>query len=207
ELLAHPLHAALWATKFCDITGANVDQMDGPPDLRARRAKMWHDWFRKRVKENVPYDRIVHGVLCATTRNGRDVADWVREEEALGAAVAKGFETDYADRPGLDLFWRRTGPDGSFTLEQVAEHTAAAFLGVRLECAQCHKHPFDRWTQADYRAYANLFVPVAVGVSPEAKKAIDAENAERNTQKGNTKQPTLGLVRELSISTSGKQRG
>jgi hypothetical protein len=29
-------------------------------------------------------------------------------------------------------------------------------LGVRLECAQYHKHPFDRWTQADYRSYANL---------------------------------------------------
>src|SRR5262249_44497308 len=33
ELLAHPLHAALWATKFCDVTACNVDVMDGPPEL------------------------------------------------------------------------------------------------------------------------------------------------------------------------------
>src|SRR5205823_4523533 len=52
--------------------------------------------------------------------------------------------------------------------------------GVRVECAQCHKHPFDRWTQAEYRAYANIFTAVSVNAqNPETKKAIDKENAER----------------------------
>src|SRR5262249_12706641 len=52
ELLKHPLHAALWATKFSDITGNNVDAMEQPAQLRVKRSKMWHDWFRKRVAEN-----------------------------------------------------------------------------------------------------------------------------------------------------------
>ena len=53
----------------------------------------------------------------------------------------------------------------------MAERTAAAFLGVRVECAQCHKHPFDRWTQADYRAFANVFADVQFGLSPEGLSA------------------------------------
>ena len=41
-----------------------------------------------------------------------------------------------------------------------AESTAQLFLGVRLQCAQCHNHPFDRWTQDDYYNWAGLFARV-----------------------------------------------
>ena len=71
ELLAHPRHAALWASKFCDITGCNVDTMDGPPEVRPKLAQMWHDWFRVRLAANVPYDKIARGVLLATSREER----------------------------------------------------------------------------------------------------------------------------------------
>ena len=187
ELLAHPLHAALWATRLCDVTGADVRTLDGPPQLRVKRAKMWHDWFRKRLAENVPYDRIVHGVLCATSRGGRDVRRWIEQESALNEAAGRGFTSAYAERPGLDLFWRRSGPEGSFSLERMAEQTAAAFLGVRLECAQCHKHPFDRWTQADYRAYANVFAQhtlrhFAGGASRRAEPAGGTPPGKRQAQ-------------------------
>ena len=37
------------------------------------------------------------------------------------------------------------------------EATAQLFLGVRLGCAQCHNHPFDRWTQDDYYGWADVF--------------------------------------------------
>jgi hypothetical protein len=37
------------------------------------------------------------------------------------------------------------------------EATAQLFLGVRLACAQCHNHPFDRWTQDDYYGWADVF--------------------------------------------------
>lgn len=38
-----------------------------------------------------------------------------------------------------------------------AENTAQVFLGVRLACAKCHHHPFERWTQDDYYGWAALF--------------------------------------------------
>lgn len=34
------------------------------------------------------------------------------------------------------------------------------FLGIRLDCARCHDHPFDRWTQKDYEDMARFFVPL-----------------------------------------------
>ena len=40
------------------------------------------------------------------------------------------------------------------------ETTARLFLGVRLECAKCHNHPFDRWTQDDYYSWASVFARV-----------------------------------------------
>jgi hypothetical protein len=195
ELLAHPMHAALWATKFCDVTGNNTDQLEQPVPLRSKRSQMWHDWFRKRVADNVPYDEIVKGVLCATSRDGQTPEKWLEQTKAIDAAMDKGFDTPYAQRPTLDLFWRRQQQVG---IDQWGEKTAAAFLGVRLECAQCHKHPFDRWTQADYRAYANLFTTVTFGASPEAKKLIDAENAERVKEaKANNQR---NVLREVFIS-------
>lgn len=41
-----------------------------------------------------------------------------------------------------------------------AESTAQLFLGTRLQCARCHNHPFDRWTQNDYYDWADAFAPV-----------------------------------------------
>lgn len=38
-----------------------------------------------------------------------------------------------------------------------SEATAQLFLGTRLQCAQCHNHPFDRWTQDDYYSWASVF--------------------------------------------------
>jgi Protein of unknown function (DUF1549)/Protein of unknown function (DUF1553) len=40
------------------------------------------------------------------------------------------------------------------------EATAQVFLGVRVQCAKCHNHPFDRWTQDDYYSWSNLFARV-----------------------------------------------
>jgi hypothetical protein len=41
-----------------------------------------------------------------------------------------------------------------------AEATAQVFLGVRMQCARCHNHPFERWTQNDYHSLAAFFARV-----------------------------------------------
>jgi hypothetical protein len=188
-LLAHPLHAALWATRFSDITGNNTNALNNTGPSAAQASQMWHDWFRKRVADNVPYDEIVHGVLCATTRDGQTHQEWMKDIEKVmkeaevpevkgkkaSAPSTPALVAAYPNRPSLDLFWKLgVNP----TLEQFGERTAAAFLGVRLECAQCHKHPFDRWTQTDYRAYANIFGQVAVGVAPETLAALGGDKGK-----------------------------
>jgi len=173
ELLVQPRHAALWATKFCDWTACDNDALEEPADLRPARARMWHDWFRKRVQQNVPYDRIVRGVLCGTTRGGEGLSSWTTGEIArLEAARIHGIDSSYADWPFLDLYWRRLSGTGPVPPERMAELTAAAFLGMRLQCAQCHRHPADRWTQADYRAFTNTFARVRFGQSPELRDAV-----------------------------------
>ena len=63
--------------------------------------------------------------------------------------------------------------------EERALNFSYAFLGVRLDCAQCHKHPMDEWTQADYRAFANVFSQVQLGSSPDIKAAVLKEQTER----------------------------
>ena len=203
ELLAHPMHAALWATKFCDITGNNTDALEQPQPLKPKLSQMWHDWFRKRMTENVHYDEIVRGVLCSTSRENNSPEEWLKQTKAIEEAALKGFATTYADRASLDLFWRRQQP---VPADQWGQKTAAAFLGIRLECAECHKHPFDRWTQADYRAYANLFTVVNFGASPEAKKLIAAENAER-LKNGGKNPKVLPLLREVFVGLPAGKGG
>ena len=43
----------------------------------------------------------------------------------------------------------------------LTENVAQVFMGMRIQCAQCHNHPFDRWTQNDYYGFAAFFSQIA----------------------------------------------
>src|SRR5262249_1710107 len=47
-----------------------------------------------------------------------------------------------------------------------ASSLSQVFLGIRIACAECHHHPFDRWSQTDYFGMQSFFTPVAVRNSP-----------------------------------------
>ncbi len=78
------------------------------------------------------------------------------------------------------------GPPNFYRLQKVfnepelwplvaAETTAQTFLGIRMQCARCHNHPLDQWTQNDYYALANFFAQVAVKVeAPDRVVVYDA---------------------------------
>src|SRR4051812_18270367 len=201
ELLKSPRHSALWATKLSDITGNNTQALEQPADMQLKRSQMWHDWLRVRIERNEPYDQIVKGMLTATSRDGQSPEKWLEQTKKIEEESAKFDTTEYVKRDTLDLFWRRLG---AVPTNEWGEKVAAAFLGVRLECAQCHKHPYDRWTQADYRAFANLFATVQFNrnqfSSPEMKKIADAENAERTKNLMGKNANQTVTVREMFVA-------
>ncbi|MST93897.1 MAG: DUF1553 domain-containing protein [Pedosphaera sp.] len=56
------------------------------------------------------------------------------------------------------------------TAVQRAENTAQLFLGARLNCAQCHNHPFERWTQDDYHNWTAVFARVDYKILENKRK-------------------------------------
>ncbi|NBU75446.1 MAG: DUF1549 domain-containing protein [Planctomycetes bacterium] len=50
--------------------------------------------------------------------------------------------------------------------QNLAETTAQLFFGVRMQCAKCHNHPFERWTQDDYYSLAAFFARVKQKADP-----------------------------------------
>lgn len=55
---------------------------------------------------------------------------------------------------------------------KLSENVAQAFLGVRTQCAQCHNHPFDRWTMNDYYGFAAFFAQVGRKPGEDPREAV-----------------------------------
>ena len=62
----------------------------------------------------------------------------------------------------------------------LAESTAQLFLGVRMQCAKCHNHPFERWTQDDYYGLSAVFARVKV--KPAATVSDAKPNAAQSAE-------------------------
>jgi hypothetical protein len=92
ELLTHPMHAALWATRMCDITKCDADAMGEDDFMGARRALMWHDWFRKRFERNTSYSEIVRGIVTATSRDGQNVLEWMNRGNGSQKGSQRGSQ-------------------------------------------------------------------------------------------------------------------
>jgi len=67
---------------------------------------------------------------------------------------------------------------------KLSENVAQSFLGARIQCAQCHNHPFDRWTMDDYYSFAAFFAQIG------RKRAEDPrETIVFNNRNGEVKHP------------------
>lgn len=89
------------------------------------------------------------------------------------------------------------------TPEERSESAAQVFLGIRLQCAKCHNHPFDRWTQDDYYGWTNFFARVDYKIV-ENKRRDENDKHEFNGEqivlmkdKGEVRNPTTGQVINL----------
>ncbi|GIW80862.1 MAG: hypothetical protein KatS3mg105_2669 [Gemmatales bacterium] len=168
ELLARPEYATYWASIFCEVTGANG--INPHPQV----TYLWHDWLEEKLRNNWPYDRIVGGILTATSLEGRSRQELLAEIDAVRKNMkvnpdrpyqwTRDFDRGvYAKRKTLDLYWLRI-PNRQ--PERIALQTATSLLGIRLQCAQCHKHPFDRWTKQDFDQFQSFFKVVEYVYAP-----------------------------------------
>jgi Protein of unknown function (DUF1549)/Protein of unknown function (DUF1553) len=96
----------------------------------------FESWLRKQFAENVAYDRMVHELL--TTPLSQRQAQFINS--GGGQANPSAFYIAKEVKP-----------------ENVAAATSRLFLGVRLECAQCHNHPFASWKRDQFWQYAAFF--------------------------------------------------
>jgi hypothetical protein len=55
---------------------------------------------------------------------------------------------------------------------KITENVAQVFMGMRIQCAQCHDHPFDQWTQDDYYSFASFFSQVGRKRGADPRESI-----------------------------------
>jgi len=214
ELLARPAYAAWWATKISDFTGNSerTGPLGGEQALNREKAGQWYDWVYRRVRDNEPYDKLVAGIALAVGRRSeQSFKDYCGE---MSSYFRKDNPADFAARDTMPYFWTRR------TLGKPEEQALAfahSFLGVNLQCAQCHKHPYDQWTKQDFDQFTAFFSGVRYGVGARAetlamKKGTALEKLDEDS--GNYKRKFVELLaggtvlpfKELHIPASQKPR-
>ena len=108
-------------------------------DLKGQYTVKFHKWLANELNNHRPWDYLVSAMITA---------------EGEDAPVA---------------FIRQCMDDGQPRAGKLAASTARRFLGVQLQCAECHDHPYANWTQADYWGLAAFFSRTAK-VEPNPKK-------------------------------------
>ena len=156
ELLTSPAYAAWWTTKLCDYTGNNDRALNNVMPIQGTPAQFWYDWIYKRVTDNTSYDKLVEGIVLAKSRKeGQSYTEYCTE---MSEIYHPNSEKKFADRESMPYYWARNN------LRQPEERAigfAYTFLGIRIQCAQCHKHPFDQWSKDDFDAFKGFFTRVA----------------------------------------------
>ncbi|MCH2127038.1 MAG: DUF1549 and DUF1553 domain-containing protein, partial [Pirellulaceae bacterium] len=82
---------------------------------------------------------------------------------------------------------------------KVSENVAQVFMGMRIQCAQCHNHPFDRWTMDDYYSFAAFFSQIGRkrGEDPRETIVFNSGGGEVNHPVGGRVMPPKFLGGEF----------
>jgi hypothetical protein len=172
---------AFLADKSPDKRAKLIDRLLDGPDYPAYFALKWgsilrnsnlagadqaavafHHWLKDAIARNRPYDEFVRGVVAAS-------GEW-------------------QDAPAVNWLWQNRDDQ----LHQVTADVAQVFLGVRLQCAKCHHHPYERWGQADYYGLAGFFTRLgrkSFGQPPPYYAAATPTTGEKNPLTGKTPEP------------------
>lgn len=157
ELLNTPAYAAWWSTKLCDFTGNNTQNLNNVSPLgnRPSPSQDWYDWIYRRVEQNMTYDKIVEGIIAS---NNMQPEQTYLEYCRMMSDTYRDGDKSYADLPAMEYYWSRR--DFSNNMEARAIGFAYSFMGLRIQCAQCHKHPFDVWSKDDFHQFKNFFARI-----------------------------------------------
>jgi hypothetical protein len=107
-----------------------------------------------------------------TPQGAQAMTRWIRSQVARNVPYDQ-FVRSILTAEGATL---AESPAGFFVVqkdpEKLARSVSQLFLGVRIECAQCHHHPFERWDQKDYVAFAGFFTGVDRRAGPGGGQKI-----------------------------------
>jgi hypothetical protein len=142
RLLASPRYAERWARHWMDVWRySDWYGRRAVPDVLNSYAMIWRwrDWIVRSVEDDRGYDWMVREMLAADETDPADDANLV----ATGFIVRNFFRWNYDQ-------WKK----------DLVEHTGKAFLGLTLNCCQCHDHKYDPITQEEYFKFRAFFEPL-----------------------------------------------
>lgn len=124
-----------------------VDRLLADPDFDFMWAMRWSDLIRNEEKVMSPKGTArLHDWLRSQSASDRPIRKWVAE---LLSSTGSTFDNPPAS-------FHRTHRDPFVA----AESSTQVFLGLRMQCAKCHNHPFDVWKQDDYYGVAAYFTTI-----------------------------------------------
>lgn len=153
------------------LARAYVGVQDGPFIVYRRRRFV--AWLADQLAENRPYDKIV--------------ADLIAESGLWTDRPATNFIT-VTVKPD-----EKKGPDPN----ALAARVSRAFLGVRIDCAECHDHPFEPWKQADFQGLAAFFGQTEQGFTGIYDRQGEYQIENRVTGEMETIEPRVPFAGEL----------
>ncbi len=150
---------AFLADTAADKRARLVDRLLDSPEYADYQAMRWADLLRADRSKVGP-----QGVVALTRWLRRQIRDGVPYDAFVRRILT-------AEGPvGVE------GPAAVFksfeNAEVAARSTSQVFLGVRIECAQCHHHPSERWSQGDYTALAGFFTGVRTKPLPGGGEVV-----------------------------------
>ena len=124
KLVEELLDSSLYVTNFTNTWRAVMLPQNN--NVQVQFAPQMEAWLRQRIRANVPYDQMVRDLLTA-------------------APSYQGGSGPRID-PNATAFYQAN----ELKPENLAAASSRLFLGVKLECAQCHNHPFAKWTREQF---------------------------------------------------------
>lgn len=175
RLLASPHFGERWARHWLDQ--ARYADSDGYEKDNARpTAWLWRDWVIDAINRDMPFDQFTASQLAG------DLLPEATSDQRLATALHR--QTLWNREGGVDPEEDRV----KRVLDRVAS-TARTWMGITLECAQCHDHPYDPISQREFYqffAFFNGFEAASMQVpNPNGGRKLEAHlmkgNEERKT--------------------------